>query len=128
MARKFFLLHIVMLILLLFCHLSGHAEEKDDLKKAEAIKTYLAQHFGVPGSKIPWYDNIIDVKVKGDTASVMTNLSPGDQREIANVCGVVSGFVYSHLNAALKITKVEIVGGSDKVLLFRKSALDACIP
>ena len=39
MVRKFFLLHIIMIILLLFCHLSGHAEEKDDLKKAEAIKS-----------------------------------------------------------------------------------------
>ncbi len=65
------------------------------------IRLYRAEISGVPGFKTSWYDNIIDVEVTGDIATMKTNLSRGD-KEIGNVCGVVSGFVYSHLKKSLR--------------------------
>ena len=115
--------------LLTFTHKITLAEAapKTNQRRSEAIRQYLAEIFGVPGFKTSWYDNIIDVEVAGHTVTVRTNLSHGDKK-ISNVCGVVSGFVYSHLNAHLGIRKVKILGGSGEVLLFRRSVLDDCPP
>lgn len=98
---------------------------KPNQPRAEAIRQYLADIFGVTGFKTLWYDNIIDVEVTGDTATIRTNLSSGDEK-IISVCGVVSGFIYSHLNVQLGIRKVKILGRSGKVLVFRRSVLDDC--
>ena len=98
---------------------------KTDEPRSQAIRQYLADIFGVPGFKTSWYDNIIDVEVTGDTATIKTNLSSGDEK-IINVCGVVSGFIYSHLNVQLGIRKVKILGSSGEVLVFRRSVLDDC--
>lgn len=96
-----------------------------DEPRSEAIRKYLADIFGVPDSKSSWYDNIVDVKVSGDTVTIKTNLSKGDEKLI-NLCGVVSGFIYSHLNVQLDIRKVKIIGSSGKILVFRRSVLDDC--
>jgi hypothetical protein len=93
--------------------------------RSEAIRQYLADIFGVPDFKASWYDNITDVEVAGDTATIKTNLSGGDEK-IITVCGVVSGFIYSQLNAQLGIRKVKILGDSGKVLVFRRSVMDNC--
>jgi hypothetical protein len=95
--------------------------------RSKLIKQYLADIFGVPGFKASWYDNIINVEVEGDTVTVKTNLSRGDKK-IMNICGVFSGFVYSHLNAQLGIKKVRILGRLGEVIVFRKSALNGCPP
>jgi hypothetical protein len=71
---------------------------KTDDSRSQAIRQYLADIFGVPDFKTSWYDNIIDVEVAGDTLTTRTNLSGGDEKLI-NLCGVISGFIYSHLNA-----------------------------
>ena len=96
-----------------------------DESRSQAIRQYLADIFGVPDFKTSWYDNIIDVEVVGDTATIKTNLSRGDEKLI-NLCGVVSGFVYSHLNAQLGIRKVKILGSSREVLVFRRGVLEDC--
>jgi len=93
--------------------------------RSEAIRQYLADIFGVPGFKASWYDNITDVEVAGNTATIKTNLSGGDEK-IITLCGVVSGFIYSQLNAQLGIRKVKILGSSGKVLVFRRSVMDDC--
>ena len=98
---------------------------KPNQPRAEAIRQYLADIFGVTGFKTSWYDNIMDVEVTGDTATIKTNLSGGDEK-IISVCGVVSGFIYSHLNVKLGIKKVKILGRSGKVLVFRRSVLEDC--
>jgi hypothetical protein len=98
---------------------------KTDDFRSQAIRQYLAGIFGVPDFKTSWYDNIIDVEVTGDTATIKTNLSRGDEKLI-NLCGVVSGFVYSHLNAELGIRKVKILGSSGEVLVFRRGVLEDC--
>jgi hypothetical protein len=98
---------------------------KTDESRSQAIRQYLADIFGVSGFKTSWYDNIIDVEVTGDTATMKTNLSSGDEK-IIKVCGVVSGFIYSHLNVQLGIRKVKILGSSGEVLVFRRSVLDDC--
>jgi hypothetical protein len=98
---------------------------KTDEPRSKAIRQYLADIFGVPGFKTSWYDNIINVEVTGDTATIKTNLSSGDEKIII-VCGVVSGFVYSHLNVQLGIRKVKILGSSGEVLVFRRTLLDDC--
>ncbi len=103
------------------------ATPKTNQPRSEVIRQYLADIFGVPGFKTLWYENITDVQVTGDTATVKTNLSSGDKK-ISQVCGVVSGFVYSHLNAQLGITKIKILGRSGEILVFRKSVLDDCPP
>lgn len=105
----------------------AEAAPKTNQRRSEAIRQYLADIFGVPGFKTSWYDNIIDVEVAGDTVTVKTNLSRGDKK-IRNVCGVVSGFVYSNLNAELGIRKVKILGSSGEVLVFRRTVLDNCPP
>ncbi len=96
-----------------------------DDSRSQAIRQYLADIFGVPDFKTSWYDNIIDVEVAGDTAIIKTNLSRGDEKLI-NLCGVISGFVYSHLNAEFGIRKVKILGSSGAVLVFRRGVLDDC--
>jgi len=96
-----------------------------DGARSQAIRQYLADIFGVPDFKTSWYDNIIDVEVTADTATIKTNLSSGDEKLI-NFCGVVSGFVYSHLNAQLGIRNVKILGSSGEVLVFRRGVLDDC--
>ena len=98
---------------------------KTDDFRSQAIRKYLADIFGVPEFKTSWYDNIIDVEVAGDTAIIKTNLSRGNEKLI-NLCGVISGFVYSHLNAELGIRKVQILGISGEVLVFRRGVLDDC--
>jgi hypothetical protein len=96
-----------------------------DDSRSQAIRQYLVDIFGVPDFKTSWYDNIIDVEVTGDTVTIKTNLSSGDEKLI-KVCGVVSGFVYSHLNAQLNIRKVKILGSSGEILVFRRGVLDDC--
>ena len=103
----------------------AESTSKTDEPRSQAIRQYLADIFGVPDFKTSWYDNIIDVEVAADTATIKTNLSSGDEKLI-NICGVVSGFVYSHLNAQLGIRKVKILGSSEKVIVFRRSVLDDC--
>jgi hypothetical protein len=98
---------------------------RTDDSRSRVIRQYLTDIFGVPDFKAPWYDNIIDVEVTGDTATIRTNLSSGDEKLI-NLCGVVSGFIYSQLNAELGIRKVKILGSSGKVLVFRRGVLDDC--
>ena len=98
---------------------------KTDDSRPQVIRQYLADVFGVPDFKTSWYDNIIDVEVAGDTATIKTNLSSGDEKLI-NLCGVVSGFVYSQLNAELGIRKIKILGSSGEVLVFRRGVLDDC--
>ena len=93
--------------------------------RSEAIRHYLAEIFGVPGFKTSWYDNITGVEVTGDIVTIKTNLSGGDEK-IIKVCGVVSGFIYSHLYLQLGIRKVKILGNSGEVLVFRRSVLDDC--
>jgi len=103
----------------------AEARPKTNETRSELIRQYLADIFGVPDFKTSWYDNIMDVQVTGDTAIIRTNLSRGDKK-ISNICGVVSGFVYSHLNAQLGIRKVKILGSSGEVIVFRRSVLDDC--
>jgi hypothetical protein len=103
----------------------AESTSKTDDSRSQTIRQYLADIFGVPDFKTSWYDNIIDVEVTGDTATIKTNLSSGDEKLI-NICGVVSGFVYSHLNAQLGISKVKILGSSGEVLVFRRDVLDDC--
>ena len=98
---------------------------KTDEPRSEAIRQYLADIFGVPDFKTSWYDNIIDVEVTDDTAIIQTNLSRGDEKLIT-ICGVVSGFIYSQLNAELNIKKVKILGSAGEVLVFRRDVLDDC--
>ena len=98
---------------------------RTDDSRSQAIRQYLADIFGVPDFKTSWYDNIIDVEVADDTAIIKTNLSSGDEKLI-KVCGVVSGFIYSQLNAQLNIKKVKILGSSGEVLVFRRDVLDDC--
>jgi len=105
--------------------LPSHVGSNSDKAKADAIKSYLANIFGAPPLRTSWYDNIIDVKVEDDTATIKTNLSKGDEK-IINICGVVSGFIYSHLNFQLGIRKVQILGGSGEILVFRRSVMDDC--
>ena len=103
----------------------AESTSKTDDSRSQAIRQYFADIFGVPDFKASWYDNIIDVEVAADTAIVKTNLSSGDEKLIT-ICGVVSGFVYSHLNAQLNIRKVKILGSSGEVLVFRRNVLDDC--
>ncbi len=93
--------------------------------RSKKMRQYLEDIFGVPGSKAAWYDNIIDVEVADDIATIETILSSGDER-IINLCGVVSGFIYSHLYAELGIRKIKILGSSGEVLVYRKSVMDDC--
>ena len=104
--------------------LAESASKTDDFR-SEAIGNYLDDIFGGPGVKTSWYDNITDIEVRGDTATIKTNLAAGDEKIIA-LCGVVSGFIYSQLNEHLGIRKVKILGESGKVLVFRKSVMDNC--
>jgi hypothetical protein len=103
----------------------AESPSKTDDSRSQAIREYLADIFGVPDFKTSWYDNIIDVEVTDDTAIIKTNLSSGDEKLI-QVCGVVSGFVYSQLKAQLNIKKVKILGSSGEVLVFRRDVLDDC--
>ena len=103
----------------------AESTSKTDDSRSQTIRQYLADIFGVPDFKTSWYDNIIDVEVAGDTATIKTNLSSGDEK-IINVCGVVSGFIYSHLNVQLGIRKVKILGRSGEVLVSRRSVMDDC--
>jgi hypothetical protein len=103
----------------------AETSSKSDEPRSEAIRKYLADIFGVPDLKAAWYDNIFDVKVSGDSVTIKTNLSSGDEKLI-NLCGVVSGFIYSHLNVQLTIRKVKIIGSSGEILVFRRSVLDDC--
>ena len=98
---------------------------KTDDSRSQAIRQYLADIFGVFDFKTSWYDNIIDVEVAGDTVTIKTNLSRENEKLI-NLCGVVSGFIYSHLNAQLGIRKLKILGSSGEVLVFRRNVLDDC--
>ena len=104
--------------------LAGSPSETDEAR-SQVIRQYLADIFGVPDFKTSWYDNIIGVEVRDDTVGIKTNLSSGDEKLI-NLCGVVSGFVYSHLNAQLGIRKVKILGSSGEILVFRRGVLDDC--
>jgi hypothetical protein len=104
---------------------SAESTSKTDKPRSQAIRQYLADIFGVPDFKTSWYDNIIEVEVTGDTATIKTNLSSGDEK-IINLCGVVSGFIYSHLNVQLGIRKLKILGSSGEVLVFRRGVLDDC--
>ena len=103
----------------------SEARAKTNETRSELIRQYLADIFGVPDFKASWYDNIMDVQVTGDTVIVKTNLSHGDKK-ISYICGVISGFVYSHLNAQLGIRKVKILGSSGEVIVFRRNVLDDC--
>lgn len=58
---------------------------KTDESRSQAIRQYLADIFGVSGFKTSWYDNIIDVEVTGDTATMKTNLSSGDEKIINEI-------------------------------------------
>jgi len=104
---------------------TSFASAKTDEYRSLVIRQYLADIFGVPGFKTSWYDNIIGVEVAGDTVTVKTNLSRGDEK-IIYLCGVISGFIYSHLNLQLGISKVRILGSSGEVLVFRGSVLEDC--
>ncbi len=110
--------HVIML---------AEATQKSNQPRSETIKKYTAENFGVPDFKTLWYDNIIDVKVTVGTVTVKTNQSCGDKK-IRNVCGVVSGFIYSHHNAQLGIRKVKIFGRSGEVLVLRRRVMEDCPP
>jgi hypothetical protein len=103
----------------------AESNSKTDEPRAESIRRYLDDIFGVPGFKASWYDNITDVEVAGDTATIKTNLSDGDEK-IIPLCGVISGFIYSQLNVELGIRKLKILGSPGKVLVFRRSVMDDC--
>jgi len=119
------LISTIVLVLITTLFSIPFAIPKTDEHRSLVIRQYLADIFGVPGFKTSWYDNITDVEVAGDTVTVKTNLSRGDEK-IIYLCGVVSGFVYSHLNLHLGISKVRILGSSGEVLVFRRSVLEDC--
>ena len=125
MVRGITVLAVIVIVHMLVFTLPSHVGSNSDEAKADAIKSYLANIFGTPRLRTSWYDNIIDVKVEDDTATIKTNLSKGDEK-IINICGVVSGFIYSHLNFQLGIRKVKILGSSGEILVFRRSAMDDC--
>ena len=103
----------------------AESKPNTDELRSEDIRRYLADIFGVPGFKASWYGNITDVEVAGDTATIKTNLSNGDEK-IITLCGVISGFIYSQLNVQLGIRKLKILGSSGEVLVFRRGVLDDC--
>lgn len=125
MARGITLLAVIVIVHMLVFTLPRHVGSNSDEAKADAIRSYLENIFGAPRLRTSWYDDIIDVKVKDDTATIKTNLSKGDEK-IINICGVVSGFIYSHLNFQLGIRKVKILGSSGEILVFRQSVMDDC--
>ena len=104
--------------------LAQSTPDTDEIRSG-VVRQYLADIFGISGFKTSWYDSIINVEVMGDTVTLKTNMPEGDDK-IIQVCGVVSGFIYSHLNAQLGINKVKILGRSGEVLVFRKSVMDDC--
>ena len=119
------LISSILIVFITTLFFTPFALAKADDSRSRAIRQYLTDIFGVPDFKTSWYDNIIDVEVADDTAIIKTNLSSGDEKLI-KVCGVVSGFIYSQLNAQLNIKKVKILGSSGEVLVFRRDVLDDC--
>ena len=101
---------------------SGDAEHSE---KSRALRHYLKTNFGVPGYETSWYDNILKVRVVGDTAEIVTNLLRGNTK-VSDICSAVSGYVYSNPNRTLGLTQVRLVDQEGRVLIHRRSVGDSC--
>lgn len=103
----------------------GISQEVENPDVAKKIEKYLASNFGIRGYETSWYYNIIGVSVRGNTVSVKTNLA-SDESKASNICGAVSGFVFSNENRYLGLTNVQIYGKDGQVLINRRGLGERC--
>jgi len=103
----------------------GISQEAENPDLAKRIEKYLANNFGMRGYETSWYYNIIGVSVRGNTVSVKTNLA-SDESKASNICGAVSGFVFSNENRYLGLTNVQIYGKDGQVLINRRGLGERC--
>ncbi len=112
-------------VLMSGCSSSTDMAEAENPAVAREIEKYLADDFGMPGYQTSWYRNIIGVSVRGSTVDVVTNLAAkGQQAE--NICGAVSGFVFSNQNRPLGLNNVRVIGQNGQVLINRRGVSERC--
>ena len=84
----------------------------------DLLSQYLWETFGRPNAKAPWYDNIVRVSVRFNTAVIRTDLtaSPADRARAETICQVVSAFPHRATADRLGALAVEVYGQSDRLL------------
>ena len=90
----------------------------EDARRAASVRDYLTRTFGQPGFKPPWYDSVSDFTVQADTVTAQTALAndASGKQSASEICGVLSGFIYSADNRALSLNRVEVRGQGNALL------------
>lgn len=93
---------------------------------AKEIEKNLADNFGMSGYETSWYRNIIGVSVRGNIVEVRTNLSSKNEKA-DNICGAVSGFVFSNENRSYGLNNVKVLGENGQILINRRGVNERCL-
>ena len=85
---------------------------------AELVRQHLAEAYGRTGSKASWYDDILGVAVRFNTAVIRTDLSsaPDDRQKAETICRAVSRFPSTAAGRELGALSVEVYGRDDRLL------------
>lgn len=89
------------------------------------LQKYLKRNFAVSGFVTSWYQNILFVKVIGNTVVVETDLTRGNSK-LTDICGALSGFIYANDKRSFNISKIRVVSTYGATLLRRESRSGRC--
>ncbi|MBI3964810.1 MAG: hypothetical protein HY329_04160, partial [Chloroflexi bacterium] len=100
----------------------------EDVAKTDQLVAFLNTSAGQPGFEPAWYQTLVGVAVRGDTALALTTLAAAEEsRELAaSACRGLSGFAYADANKGLGLTKVQVNALEGRVLVSRGSATETC--
>jgi hypothetical protein len=93
--------------------------------QSEAIRTYMKDNFGYPGSETSWYGSMTGISVRGNTVVINSTLSAPDARA-QGLCSGASGYVFSNQNRSLGIENVQILGANGAILIDRRGVTGRC--
>ena len=93
-----------------------------------ASSPWYLRAFGEPGADTSWYQNILEVRVMGDTVEAVVDLHHGDRTKLSSICGALSGYVYANTKRHLGLHQVKIVDVEGFRLVHRRSISDPCLP
>ncbi len=85
---------------------------------ADLLRQYLADTFGSPGLKAAWYDNVRQITVQFNTATIRTDLgaTPLDQQKADTICRVVAAFPSSRQGEQRRTIDVQVYGQDGRLL------------
>lgn len=89
---------------------------------SKEIKKCLAGDFARPGYKTAWYDDIVEISVRGNTINVMTDLASAE-RKSNSICAAVASCVIAVTKNPSSLGAIEVYGQGGR-LLSRRIGID----